>query len=139
MGLRVLDAMTPDPVTMSHDAKVREAARSMKRAHIGDVVVMRDGKAWGILTDRDIVVRCLAEGGEPGEMRVDEICSTNLVTVKQEDTLDHAEELMRRRAIRRLVVERDRAPIGILTLADVERARHPDSATADIAAAPPNA
>lgn len=123
MALHVFDAMTADPVTMSHDAKVREAARYMKRADVGDVIVMRDGKAWGILTDRDIVIRCVAEGGEPGEMRIDEICSTNLVTVKQEDTLEHAEDVMRRRAIRRLIVERDRSPVGILTLADIERAR----------------
>lgn len=135
----VRDAMTEGPVTMRHDAKVREAARRMKRANIGDVIVMRDEKAYGILTDRDIVVRCIAEAGEPTEMRIGDICSTNLLAVRANDSLASAEELMRRRAVRRLVVEEHGVPVGILTLADVERARHPESAMADIAAAPPNA
>ncbi|MCZ7678515.1 MAG: CBS domain-containing protein [Sandaracinaceae bacterium] len=134
----VREAMTEGPVTMRHDATVREAARRMKRASIGDVIVMRDRKAYGILTDRDIVVRCIAEAGEPTEVRIGEICSTNLLTVGPNDTLASAEELMRRRAVRRLVVEEDGLPIGILTLADLESRRHPESPMADIAAAPPN-
>jgi CBS domain-containing protein len=138
MTLLVNAAMTPAPVTMRHDATVREAARRMKQADIGDVIVMRDGKAYGILTDRDIVVRCLAEAGEPTEMRLDEICSTHLVTVRPQDSLEAAEQLMRKRALRRLVVEQTGVPVGVLTLADIERARHPKSPMADIAAAPPN-
>ncbi|HEY8431579.1 MAG TPA: CBS domain-containing protein [Sandaracinaceae bacterium] len=134
----VRDAMTEGPVTMRHDATVREAARRMKRANIGDVIVMRDRKAYGILTDRDIVVRCLAEAGEPTEMRIGDICSTGLVTVRPNDSLASAEALMRRRAVRRLVVEDHGVPVGILTLADLERVRHPDSPMADIAAAPPS-
>lgn len=110
----------------------------MKQADIGDVIVIRDEKAYGILTDRDIVLRCIAESGEPTEMRVGDICSTHLVTVRASDSLVKAEELMRRRALRRLVVEDGGVPVGIVTLADVERARHPESAMADIAAAPPN-
>lgn len=138
MTQTVRDAMTFGPVTMRHDAKVREAARRMKKASIGDVIVMRDEKAYGILTDRDIVLRCIADGGEPTEMRVGDICSTNLLTVHANDPLAKAEELMRRRAVRRLVVEDDGFPVGIVTLADVEKRRHPESAMADIAEAPPN-
>ncbi len=139
MTMLVSDAMTRGPVTMRHDAKVREAARRMRKASIGDVIVMRDEKAYGILTDRDIVLRCIAEAGEPTEMRIGDICSTNLLTVHANESLAHAEEIMRRRAVRRLVVEADGFPVGILTLADVERRMHPESAMADIAEAPPNA
>lgn len=110
----------------------------MAHENIGDVIVMRDGKAFGIVTDRDIVVRCLAKGGEPAEMRVEEICSTNLVTVRPNDTLADAETLMRNRALKRLIVERDGTPVGVVTMGDVERLRHPESTVAQIAAAPPS-
>lgn len=131
-------AMTRDPVTLDHKATVREAAKRMAKNDIGDVIVMRDRKAYGIVTDRDIVIRCIAKGGDPGEMRLDDICSTNLITVRPTDTIESAETLMRHRALKRLVVERDGDPLGIVTLGDVERLRHPESIEADIAEAPPN-
>lgn len=131
-------AMTRDPVTLDHKATVREAAKKMAREDIGDVIVMRDGKAYGIVTDRDIVVRCLAKGGEPTEMRLDEICSTNLITVRPNDSLVDAETLMRNRALKRLVVAQDGNPLGVVTMGDVERLRHPDGTAAHIAQAPPN-
>lgn len=138
MRRTVRDAMTPGPVSLRHDARVREAARQMKRSDIGDVVVTRDEKPYGILTDRDIVLRCVAEGGDPGEMRVGDVCSTHLVSVAPNEPLAHAEELMRRRALRRLLVVDDGQAVGMVSLADVERALHPESATASIAEAPPN-
>lgn len=122
-------SMTRDPVTLDHRATVREAAKRMARADIGDVIVMRDGKVYGIVTDRDIVVRCLARGGEPAEMRLDEVCSTNLMTVRPTDTLADAETL---------VAERDGNPVGVLTMGDVERLQHPGSTAARIAGAPPH-
>ncbi len=139
MTMTVSDAMTRGPVTMRHDAKVREAARRMKKSGIGDVIVTRGDEACGILTDRDIVLRCIAVGGDPNEMRIGDICSSNLLTVHSTETLLNAETIMRRRAVRRLIVEEHGAPLGILTLADVERRLHPESAIADIAEAPPSA
>lgn len=130
--------MTRDPVTVEHKATVREAAKKMAKADIGDVIVMRDGKAYGIVTDRDVVIRCIAKGGEPSEMRVDEICSTNLVTVRPTDTIADAATLMRNRALKRLVVEQDGNPLGVVTVGDVERLQRPDSIEAHIAEAPPN-
>jgi signal-transduction protein with cAMP-binding, CBS, and nucleotidyltransferase domain len=131
-------AMTPRPVTLEHRATIREAAKKMKSEDIGDVLVVRDGKLYGILTDRDIVVRCIAEAGEPTELRVGDICSTHLVTVRSTDSLQHAEELMRHRALKRLIVERDGVPVGVLSLGDLETARHPESVGSDVARAPAN-
>ena len=134
----VADVMTRNPITVSETASVQEAALAMREADVGDVLVMRGDAVCGILTDRDIVVRFVADGGDPGATPVGEICSPDLTEVRPNDPLDYAIELMRYRAIRRLPVVRDERPVGILSLGDLAFARSPDSALADISAAPAN-
>jgi CBS domain-containing protein len=134
----VEDVMTRNPITVSESASVQEAAQAMREADVGDVLVVRGDAVCGILTDRDIVVRFVADGGDPGTTPVGEICSPDLTEVRPHDPLDYAIELMRYRAIRRLPVVRDEQPVGILSLGDLAFARNPDSALADISAAPAN-
>jgi len=134
----VQDVMTRNPITLSESATLQEAALAMREADVGDVLVMRDDAVCGILTDRDIVVRFVADGGDPSSVPIGEICSTELTEVKPTDSLDYAIGLMRFRAIRRLPVVREEQPVGILSLGDVAFVRSPRSALADISAAPPN-
>jgi len=134
----VEDVMTRNPITLSESATVQEAALAMREADVGDVLVMRRGAVCGILTDRDIVVRFVADGGDPASTPLAEICSADLTEVRPNDPLDYAIELMRYRAIRRLPVVRDDKPVGILSLGDLAFARSPNSALADISAAPAN-
>ena len=134
----VEDVMTRNPITVSESASVQEAALVMREADVGDVLVMRGDAVCGILTDRDIVVRFVADGGDPSSTPVGEICSPDLTEVRPNDPLDYAIELMRYRAIRRLPVVRDEQPVGILSLGDLAFARSPNSALADISAAPAN-
>ena len=110
----------------------------MRDAHVGDVLVMRHEAICGIVTDRDIVVRCVADGADPHLTPIGEICSTDLTDVRPEDRLDDAIELMRYRAIRRLPVVEGDQPVGILSLGDLATVRNPSSALADISEAPPN-
>jgi CBS domain-containing protein len=111
----------------------------MRANDIGDVIVVDDnGKLTGIVTDRDIVVRVVAEGRDPRATRLGDIASRELTVLAPDDPVERAVELMRERAIRRLPVVEQGKPVGIVSIGDLALDRDPDSALADISAAPPN-
>ncbi|MEX2224769.1 MAG: CBS domain-containing protein [Candidatus Rokuibacteriota bacterium] len=134
----IRDVMSPRPKVLTADATVAEAAEMMRQEDIGDVLVVSEDRLYGILTDRDIVVRALAEGRDPSQTRIGDICSRELTTVAPDDGVGHAVRLMRKKAIRRLPVAEDGEVIGMLTIGDVAVERDARSALADISAAPPN-
>lgn len=138
MGQTVSDIMTKSPVALSADDTVRDAARYMRECNVGAIVVHKDGKVCGIVTDRDIVVRCLARDGNCDEARLEEICTSNLVAVHPDDDVDYAVALMRDKAIRRIPVVRNGTAVGILSLGDLALQRDPFSALGAISAASPN-
>jgi CBS domain-containing protein len=110
----------------------------MRDANIGDIVVADDGQICGILTDRDVVVRAIAERRDPARTKLADICSRNLTTVSPADSLDHAVQLMRQKAIRRLPVVENGRVVGIVSIGDLALERDPTSALSDISAAPSN-
>ena len=110
----------------------------MRDGNIGDVVVLEDGQVRGILTDRDIVIRALAEGMDPSRTTVGEVCSRELTTLSPTDSIAQAVSIMRDKAIRRLPVVEGGRPVGIVSLGDLAVEREPDSALGGISAAPPN-
>jgi CBS domain-containing protein len=139
MAEGIRDVMTPNPQTLPESTIVREAAETMRANDIGDVIVVDDnGKLTGIVTDRDIVVRVVAEGRDPRATRLGDIASRELTALAPEDPIERAVELMRERAIRRLPVVEQGKPVGIVSIGDLALERDPDSALADISAAPPN-
>jgi CBS domain-containing protein len=136
---RVRDFMSTPPITISTVALVREAAQKMRTADVGALVVQEDGKPYGIVTDRDIAIRAVAEGLNPESAPVGSICSKELTTVSPDDDIDSALKLMREKALRRvLVVDYEKAPIGIVSLGDLARERDLGAVLADISEAPPN-
>ena len=128
------------PVTLKNGATVRDAAQAMREHHVGDVLLLDANNALvGIITDRDIVVRVLAEGREPARMKAADACSSTVVTIDPVAGTEEAEKLMRTHAIRRLpVVSRDGRIHGVVSLGDLAGDVEPRSALADIAHAPPN-
>lgn len=134
----VNDIMTRRLVSVNTEDTIRDAARQMRDAEVGSIVVLQDGRFYGILTDRDIVVRCIAEGGNSDETRVAEICSPQVATLMPEDRLQYAVELMRDKAIRRIPVVKDGIAVGIVSLGDLALERDPNSALGTISAAAPN-
>ena len=135
---KVSDVMTRDPKTLPASATVRDAAREMERSGLGAVMVDSNGELSGLVTDRDIVVRCLARNGNCDEMPLHAICSSFLATLSPNDTVKNAIALMSKKAIRRIpVVEGGRA-IGILSIGDLAQNRDPYSALGGISAAAPN-
>ncbi len=138
MTLTIRDVMTTDLVSCPSTATVAEAARLMRDRNIGDVLVTgASGQLTGIITDRDLVVRCLAEGLD-ADATVGGACSEILTAIRVDSTIDEAARLMRERSLRRLpVVDGDMA-VGIVSLGDLAIERDPDSALGGISAAPPN-
>jgi CBS domain-containing protein len=110
----------------------------MRSKDVGDVLVVDEGHLRGVVTDRDLVVRVMAEGGTIGDRTVANVCSEDLITVAPEDDVDQVIALMRERAVRRVpVVEGDHA-VGIVSLGDLAIDRDPGSALGGISAARPN-
>lgn len=137
MAETVKDLMV-EPVTVSSDTTLTEAAQLMRDEAIGDVIVSDDGHAQGMVTDRDIVVRALAERLSPEDTTVADICSQELASVGPDDDVSRAVALMRQSAIRRLpVVDRDTL-VGVLSIGDLAIELDERSALADISAAEPN-
>jgi len=131
--------MTPDLKSLEATASVRAAAELMRESDIGDVVVLENNRLCGIVTDRDIVVRVLADGSDPGMVTVGDICSRELTTVPPTASIDDAIRLIRQKAIRRLPVVEDNGEIlGIISIGDIAVAKDRESALADVSAAPPN-
>jgi CBS domain-containing protein len=138
MAQYLRDIMTQKPVTVEMNDSIVAAARSMRDGNIGDVVVLENGEVRGILTDRDIVVRALAEGRDPARTSVADICSRVLTTLSPEDSIADAAAVMRAKAIRRLPIVEGGKPVGIVSLGDLAVERDPESALGGISAAPPN-
>ena len=134
----VQEIMTHDPVTVEATDTLVDAARLMRDHDTGAVIATDAGKVRGIVTDRDVVVRAVADGRDPSTVHIDEICSDQLVTLNPQDRIETAIETMRRHDVRRLPVVDGERPIGILSLGDLAIERDEHSALADIASAPPN-
>jgi CBS domain-containing protein len=138
MPQRIHDVMTPNPVALPGTTSVYEAARVMRDQDIGDVIVIENHQVCGIVTDRDIVVRTIAEAQDSATTTLADICSHALLTVTPTDTVEEAVRLMRTYAIRRLPVVEEGKAVGMVSLGDLAVERDPDSALGEISAAPPN-
>jgi CBS domain-containing protein len=134
----IRDVMSDDLTTVSPQASVADAGMAMRQNDIGDVMVVEGDRFVGLLTDRDIVVRAVAEGRDPTTSRVQDVVTTDVLTLTPDATVDEAAQLMRDAAVRRVpVVEGDR-PVGIVSIGDLAVQQDPNSALAEISEAEPN-
>lgn len=130
---------SPGVISVAVSGTVREAAKLMADHDIGDVLVTDDGGGMaGILTDRDLVLRVLAQDLDPDNCTVAAVATTTVVTIDADDTLDQAAEAARQGSVRRLVVLRGGSPIGIISLGDLAVVRDPGSVLGDISSDPPD-
>jgi len=141
----VSSVMTAVPVTLPHREKLIAAARAMRDSSVGAVMVVRDGgQLHGVVTDRDIVIRGLADGWDLAELSVGDVASPDPVAVRPDDSVDMAIGLMRDHAVRRLPVVEDGRPVGLVSIGDLavgqdyEDDEDNDSVLVGICAAPPN-
>jgi CBS domain-containing protein len=119
---KISELMSPNPCTIEADKPVAYAARMMKEEDVGLAPVVEGERLVGTLTDRDIVIRVVAEGKDPQAVTVREVASTDLVTIDPQQDLDEALRLMAGNQVRRLpVVEEDGRLVGVVAQADVAR------------------
>ncbi|MEV6801028.1 CBS domain-containing protein [Micromonospora rifamycinica] len=130
--------MTTRLVTMDGDDTLTAAAQEMRNSAIGDVVVTKGDDVVGIVTDRDIAVRGVAENRDPNRTTLGEITSRDVITVSQYDDAVAAADLMRTYAVRRLPVIDDGRLVGLVSMGDLAVEREPQSVLADISADEPN-
>ena len=136
---QVRDVMSSPAETVGPDPPIPDAAKVMQRKAMGDVLVAdASGELRGIVTDRDLAIRSLAEGRDPATTQIGEIMSPITVTVAPEATVSKALDLMRGHDVRRLPVVEGGKPVGIVTLGDLSRSGDAGRALADISAAPAN-
>ncbi|MFZ3560914.1 CBS domain-containing protein [Streptomyces sp. BH055] len=134
----VREVMTPGVVAVRPDASLVEAAQLMRAQDIGDVLVADGTRVVGVLTDRDIALRAVADGADPLTVSAEAVCTPHPVAVGPDDEVSAAVALMREHAVRRLPVVQDGQAVGMVSLGDLALTRDPASALADISGADPD-
>lgn len=131
MTRQVHEVMTREPITLPLDAPLTRAARLMRDNEISEVLVTQSGRLCGLLTDRDIVVRAVADGRDLTGTRIVDVCSAGIVTVGPDDGTDIALRLMLDSAVRRLPVVEDGRPVGLVSIGDLTSDRDGSTAIDD--------
>ncbi|MER7460509.1 CBS domain-containing protein [Micromonospora sp. NPDC126480] len=132
-GYKVGDVMTKQVIYLPAETTLDEAAKVMKEADIGDVVVTEGATLAGMLTDRDIVIRAVAERSDPATTTIGSVITREVVMIEQNCTAGEAAALMRERGVRRvLVCDSDRKLVGIVSLGDLAMQLDPQSALSQI-------
>jgi signal-transduction protein with cAMP-binding, CBS, and nucleotidyltransferase domain len=133
MDAKVRDVMTPGPIGVDYDQSVGEAARAMRDWGVGAILVVSSGSLYGLVTDRDLVVRAVAEERGADEP-VGPLSSANLIGVDAAADVHEAMRLMRQHGVRRLPVLEDGQVAGIVSLGDLAMQDEPDLAFAQLSA-----
>lgn len=133
MDAKVRDVMTPGPIGVDYHQSVGEAARAMRDWGVGAILVVSNGSLYGLVTDRDLVVRAVAEERGADEP-VGPLSSGNLIGVDADADVHEAMRLMRQHAVRRLPVLEDGQVAGIVSLGDLAMQDEPDLAFAQLSA-----
>ena len=125
----VRDVMTSTLEVISPNQTLAEAAKKMRDSDIGSLPVVEDAKLIGMVTDRDIVIRCIADGADPKSTPVREAASDDVVHCVVDQTVEDASKIMAAAKVRRLpVIDRDRRLVGIVALGDISRDGSPAEA-----------
>lgn len=118
--MQLREIMTGDYHAIPHNATIQEAAKMMRDYDIGMLPVTENGRMIGAITDRDIAVRAVAEGGDAGKVPVSKAMTSNVVYAFEDMDLGEAARLMEERRIRRLIVaNQEEQPVGVVSLGDL--------------------
>jgi CBS domain-containing protein len=121
VSLKVEDVMVTEVVTIDENASVKEAAGIMNQFEIGSIIALRKGKAVGIITERDLLKRVIAESMDAEKTRVKDIMSSPLVVIAPGTEMEEAMRLMFEKKIKKLVVVNQKRLVGLVSLTDIAR------------------
>jgi len=129
--MKVRDVMTTDVITAAPDTTLEEIATMMKTEDTGAIPVVDEDELCGIVTDRDIVLRCVAEGKDASEITAEDILSEDLEVVDPESDAEEALAIMGRRQIRRLPVVDNGELVGMISIGDLAVKQRDDKETGE--------
>jgi predicted transcriptional regulator len=130
---QIKDVITREVRYLNTGANLKEAADMMKSFDVGALPVIRDSKVVGLLTDRDIVVRAIADGQNPEKTKVDDAMSKDVTTCYEDDDVGKAAQLMKDKQIRRLVVlNRNEELAGVCSLGDLATTAKAEDVSGDV-------
>ena len=135
---KMRDIMSAAPVCMAPGESVSAAAMAMKQHGIGTVLVLTGGKLSGLVTDRDITIRVLAENRDPLTTPIGDICSSEPVVLGPDDDVEQAARLVHERALRRIPIVADGIPVGVVSIGDLVLDKDATSSLSGVSSAPPN-
>ena len=138
MAQSIQEVMTRDPQSVDADEPLSRAAELMKQSDIGAVIVTENGEMSGLVTDRDIIVRAIAEHRDPEQTKVRDVATTGVESVSPDSSVDDAIRIVRDSNVRRVPVVQDGKPVGIVSIGDLAIERDQGSALADMSQAPSN-
>src|SRR5579859_311639 len=138
MTRKVREIMSAAPVCMAATESVSAAAMAMKERGIGTVLVLSGGRFSGLVTDRDITIRVLAEDRDPRITCLGDISGSELAVLSPDDDVEAATRIVRDRAVRRLAVIADGTPVGVVSIGDLALDQDQRSALPQIPAPGPN-
>jgi CBS domain-containing protein len=122
MGQSIKDVMTSNPCTIDAGKSVAYAAKMMREEDVGLAPIVEGDKLIGMLTDRDIAIRVVAEGRNPDQVKVADVASKEVVTIDSQQDLEEALRIMAKHQVRRLaVVKEDGKLVGVVAQADIAR------------------
>jgi CBS domain-containing protein len=138
MAQHIDEIMTADPITVTPQTPIAEVARLMRDEDFGEVLVSEEDHLRGVVTDRDLVVRAMAEARDPDSTSAQDVCSADMVTCSLDAEVDEAVRLMREHSVRRLPIMDGDQLVGTVSMGDIALERDPGSALSDVSAAEPN-
>ena len=131
--MKIKDVMTSGVECVRPETTLQEAAAKMRSLNVGPLPVCEGDRPVGIVTDRDIVIRAIADGKDPRTTRIADVMTKEVVTVQETDDVKDAARLMKERQIRRVVVvAADKRVTGIVSLGDIAVDTHDDKMSGDV-------
>ncbi|MBX5328184.1 MAG: CBS domain-containing protein [Candidatus Bathyarchaeota archaeon] len=121
VSLKVEDVMVKEVITIDENATVKEAAEVMNKFEIGCLIAIRKGKAMGIITERDLLKRVVADAKDANKTKVKDVMSSPLVVVEPSMDLEEAVKLMFQMKIKKLPVVDGKRLVGLISLTDIAR------------------
>jgi CBS domain-containing protein len=121
ISLKVEDVMVKEVITIDENSTVKEAAEIMNKFEIGCLIAVRKGKAMGIITERDLLKRVVAEAKDANKTKVKDVMSSPLVVVEPSMDLEEAVRLMFQMKIKKLPVVDGKRLVGLVSLTDIAR------------------
>ena len=125
--MKIKEIITPEPQCISPDATLVEAAEDMKSLDVGILPICENDRLVGTVTDRDIIVRAVAEGRDPHTTKVREVMSGKIIYCFDDQNVEDAASMMEKSQVRRLpVLDHDKRLVGIISIGDLAARAHQD-------------